>query len=81
MKYESIIRKIISENLNATESIETFDINENLQNIGMDSIAFVKIIVELEGNFDIEFPSEKLIIAEAGTINKLCEIMEYCKKE
>jgi len=73
MKYQREITEIIKVAINITEPIE--DINTNLQNIGVNSIAFVGIIVEIEDKFDIEFPDEKLVINQTGTIKDLCEII------
>ena len=75
MQYEKEIREIISTVITTTEDINQVSIDSNLQNIGMDSITFVRIVVEIENKFDIEFPDDKLIITQAGTIKELCDII------
>ena len=41
----------------------------------MDSITFIRIIVELEELFEIEIPDEKLLITEMSTIRKMVEVV------
>ena len=79
MKYQNEITTIIKDIINLTEPIEDISIDTNLQNIGMDSITFVRVVVEIENKFRIEFPDDKLIITEAGTINQLCVIVQSVK--
>ena len=76
MKYEAIIKKIISDNVKLTKSIDSVNPHDKLENAGMDSISFICVIVEIENYFDIEFPDEKLILEETGTIKQICEIVE-----
>ena len=81
MDYELIVREIISKSISVTVPIEQIAIEDELQSVGMDSISFIQIIIEIEKEFDIEFPDEKLLITEAGTINKLCDIVEALTNE
>ena len=75
MKYQDEITKIIKDIIILTETIENIRIDTNLQDVGMDSISFIKVIIEIESYFNIEFPDEKLIITQAGTIKDLCDII------
>ena len=72
----SKIREIVLSVIDIPGSVITID--DDLQNIGMNSILFIQIVVEIENRFDIEFPDEKLLITEANTIKKLCEIVTSC---
>lgn len=81
MKYQDEIAKIIRDTIILTEPVENIIIDTRLQNVGMDSITFVKAVVEIENHFDIEFPDEKLAITQAGTIKDLCEIVMEAKGE
>ena len=81
MKFQDEVTEIIKTAINLTEPIENISINTNLQSVGMDSISFIKIVVEIENYFDIEFPDEKLLITQAGTIRDLCNIILYVKGE
>ena len=81
MNYEITIRDIIAKSITTTESIDLYDMDADLQNIGMNSLTFINIIVEIENQFDIEIPEDNLIADEIGTIKKLCTIVENIKKE
>lgn len=75
MKYENEITNIIKNTINLTTPIEDIGIDENFENMGMDSISFIRIVVEIEEQLGIEFPEEKLLLSQAGTIRFLCEIV------
>jgi acyl carrier protein len=81
MKYKDEITEMVKEIINLKEPIESIKVDTNLQSVGMDSIAFIKIVIEIENHFDIEFPDEKLLITQAGTIKDLCEIIMGVKGE
>lgn len=66
------VAKIICRELD----IETVDYNENLIDLGLDSLKYVKLIIEIEDYYDIEFPDEKLVIKESNSILKLSEIIK-----
>ncbi len=44
--------------------------------LGIDSIAFITIVVALEEEFDCEFPDEKLLISEMNTVNKIYKALK-----
>lgn len=77
------IEKII-EVLSATVDGINFDeisYDQDLTTIGIDSIAFITIIVALEEKFDCEFPDEKLLISELNTANRIYEVLKEIKKQ
>lgn len=60
--------------------IKDFDVsiehvNEELTDLGMDSITFISIIVALEEEFECEFPDEKLLLSEMNTIQKIINVL------
>lgn len=64
---------IINQNIeNANLSLAQAD--DELQLIGMDSMIFIKIIVNIEDTFNIEIPDSYLSISEMNTINKICKV-------
>lgn len=81
MKYEQEIREILPRAITLTQSIDTIAIDTDLQTVGMDSLSFVRMVVEIENIFDFEFPDEKLIVSEAGTIQELCNILSLANLE
>lgn len=67
--------------LNALNSTEEFKISseqleENLLDLGMDSITFIQIIVALEEEFECEIPDEKLLITEMDTVQKIIDALQ-----
>lgn len=48
----------------------------NLTELGMDSYAFIRVIVGLEEAFDCEIPDSKLIISEMDTVEKIIAVLQ-----
>ena len=69
------IREIINSNMEDVEISEEM-MNEDLTQVGMDSITFIKIIVTLEEEFECEVPDSKLLISEMNTVNKMIRILK-----
>ena len=75
---EITVEKVI-EILNA--NIENAEVtgdklDENLSEIGMDSLIFIKLIVSLEEKFECEIPDSKLLIGEMNTANKIFRVLK-----
>ena len=51
-------------------------LDEDLSELGIDSITFIKIIVALEEEFECEVPDSKLLIGEKCTVNKIFHILK-----
>ena len=47
----------------------------NLTELGMNSIAFIQTIVEMEDRFQIEIPDEYLLISKMDTVYKMASIV------
>ena len=75
---EITVEKVI-EILNANiENAEVTEdkLDEDLSELGMDSITFIKIIVALEEEFECEIPDSKLLIGEMNTANKIFQVLK-----
>jgi len=81
LKYEAQLREILSGGGYFTEPIDSVQPDTLFQSAGMDSLKFVQLIIQVEDAFDIEFPEDKMVITQAGTIQKLCDIIEVQKQE
>lgn len=66
--------KIINDNIE-NEEISFENIDKNLTDMGIDSIAFIQIIVALEEEFECEFPDSKLLMSELNTIQKITDVL------
>ncbi len=75
-RFEKIL-ELVKKTISLT--IDESEINENteLVEIGMDSIAFVSLIAEIEDYYEVEFPEEKLIIENSSTIAKLIDTLDF----
>ena len=51
--------------------------NTLISDIGIDSLMFVQFIVEIESEYDVEIPFEKLSIEELGNISELAELIYH----
>lgn len=60
-------------------SFEPGDIDADLKQLGMDSIAFITAVVKLEAEFGISMPDEYLLIEEMDTIRKMHDAVEAVK--
>lgn len=68
----------VLEVVNSTEKLEITmeQLEENLPDLGMDSITFIQIIVALEERFECEIPDEKLLITEMDTVQKMIDVLQ-----
>lgn len=67
--------EILNENIENAEVPED-KLDEDLSELGMDSITFIKIIVALEKEFECEIPDSKLLIGEMNTANKIVQVLK-----
>ena len=75
---EITVKKVIetlNENIENTEVTED-RLDEDLSELGMDSITFIKIIVALEEEYECEIPDSKLLIGEMNTANKIFQVLK-----
>lgn len=72
MIYDEIFQ-IVLENIEEKEI--KIDFETEFQQIGITSISFINIIIKVEQKYQIEFPDEKLLLSEAGTIKKIGDIV------
>ena len=79
LKHEAQLREILSVGGYFTELIDRVEPDTLFQSAGLDSLNFVRMIIDIEDAFGIEFPEDKMVITQAGTIQKLCDIIEAQK--
>lgn len=56
-------------------------VNNDLTEMGMDSVCFIQIIVLLEETFDCEIPDSKLLITEMDTVQKMVDVLQELSKD
>ena len=73
---ESLIQKVICIiNKNIEQNITLNDFNTEFSNLGIDSLDFIKIVVEIENEFEIEIDDEMLDINIIRNINSIIAII------
>ena len=74
---DEIIQKIIeivTRNI-GNEQCLNLEPNCNLSELGMSSMAFIQMVVEIEETFDIEIPDEKVMISQLGTLDQIINVV------
>ena len=77
--FQKMIYEVIVSDL-ADNIAPQISIDVDLNSIGLDSISFVKIVVDLETRFDFEFEDEKLSLSEFPTIKTLIDYVASMTK-
>lgn len=80
---KEIAKERILEIVNSVQDMEvTVDQCDNdLLELGLDSIKFIQIIVSLEETFECEIPDEKLLLTEMNSVNKMFEVLQLAVSE
>lgn len=76
---ESDVLNII--NSSGKLEITADQLDRDLTELGMDSIAFIQIIVSLEETFGCEIPDSKLLFSEMNTICKITSVIQSLYNE
>lgn len=80
---KEITKEEILEIVNSVQDMEvTVDqCDDDLLELGLDSIKFIQIIVSLEETFECEIPDEKLLLTEMNSVNKMLEVLQLAVRE
>lgn len=80
---KEITKEKILEIANSVQDMEvTVDqCDDDLLELGLDSIKFIQIIVSLEEAFECEIPDEKLLLTEINSINKMLGVIQLAVSE
>ena len=70
----SVIAQILEKNIEEVK-FDNKCYEKDLTELGMDSIVFIHMIVQIEDQFEIEIPDEYLILNKLNTISKIAEII------
>ncbi|MEJ6950343.1 acyl carrier protein [Natronospora cellulosivora (SeqCode)] len=76
---DSII-DILNSIIEDEEEITYNQINDDLTLLNIDSITFIRLIVIIEDEFNIEIPDEYLILNKMNTVNKIVNIISDIKR-
>ncbi|MGB7605589.1 MAG: acyl carrier protein [Lutisporaceae bacterium] len=73
---EEKLREIINKHVETNVDVLTMPIDENLFSVGMDSVSAIKIIVEIEDEFNFEIEDDELSMNNLTTIEKIVAFIE-----
>ena len=80
---KEITKEKILEIVNSVQDVEaTVDqCDDDLLELGLDSIKFIQIILSFEEAFECEIPDEKLLLTEMNSVNKMLEVLQLAVSE
>ena len=70
------VRKILLDITEGEIDIEEFTGDEELNLYGLDSLKFIKLIIEIEEVFRIEIEDEMFIFENFNTVNKILQYLD-----
>lgn len=70
-----VISKITQEVRDILQSAEDIDVQQNLTELGLDSLASVNLLIQLEEIFNIEFDDEDLVTDNFSSIENICNLI------
>lgn len=74
--YISDIKEILKNTVMLDKDIETIDVNENLYNLGLDSINCVNFALEVERHFQVVINDEDIIEDNFFSISNLIKLLK-----
>lgn len=75
------IEKIVLESLNSLIGEKEIDHDSQLLDLGVDSITFIRLVVDLEDKFDFEVDDEDITLDNFATLSKILELLlKYLEK-
>lgn len=66
-KVQNIVENRIGRTINATDAMSS---------LGLDSIEFIELVVQIENYFNFDFPIEKLVSQSIGDFNEFVLLVE-----
>lgn len=78
---EIINRVIADEDSERSIKIENDQLDISFNSLGIDSLTYIHIIVEIEEYFNVSIPDDMLALNQLNTVNKMIELLKNNKKE
>jgi acyl carrier protein len=72
----ALLAKIIADNLEGEETLEQLKENDDLTELEINSILFIKIIIGIENQFNIEFDDEALDYSKFVSMESLVHYVQ-----
>ncbi len=71
----AVVRNIVAEA--SALSAEDITPETRLDALGMDSLEFIEMMIQVQGSCDVEIPDEQ--IARLNTVEDICKAVEMCQ--
>ena len=78
MLVEEFIKNKLADLTPENADLKTIESDTPLQAIGVNSLGFIKLIVEIEIQYNIQFPEDQLVLSRATTIKDIAYITNQC---
>ena len=78
MLVEEFIKNKLADLTPENADLKTIESDIPLQAIGVNSLGFIKLIVEIEIQYNIQFPEDQLVLSRATTIKDIAYITNQC---
>ena len=75
---ESRLRKVLADNVTLNVPIEELALEDDLNHMGVNSISYIKFIVAVEEEYDIEFDDDQLTV---GNLKNLDMFLDYIESK
>lgn len=70
------LRNLLNDNIKLNVPIEKLSIEDDLNYLGVNSILYIKLIVAIEDEFDIEFDNDYLAVGSLKNLNMFMDYIE-----
>lgn len=68
---EQVVRELLKKHIKSNINFEEISSSESLEDAGMNSIDFIKVVADIEMEYEIIFPDEELDFENFNTIDNI----------
>ena len=68
---EQVVRELLKKHIKSNINFEEISSSESLEEAGMNSIDFIKVVADIEMEYEIIFPDEELDFENFNTIDNI----------
>lgn len=72
---EQVVRELLKKHIKSNIDFEEISSSESLENAGMNSIDFIKVVADIEMEYEIIFPDEELNFENFNTIDNIVKFI------
>lgn len=72
---EQVVRALLKKHIKSNINFEEISSTESLEDAGMNSIDFIKVVADIEMEYEIIFPDEELDFENFNTIDNIVKFI------